>query len=768
MEELIIFKMYRATVLGLIRSRKDLPEEARAWLQLISCEDQSLVGKKVILCSKSRPSIRKHELVRLEGKLTKIRHRPAIEVRPHNIVPDFTSSSLQALRRMKIDMPEKSSLEELMKQKNTVRLADVIDEIELTSDEKASAYITQISAIQHLFDEANLELDFDKTAEIYDTLRFRAARNEQDVLDFIRDNPWVIVQIESIRYKTAEKLAKHLKRDTSKLAIYAFALSCIWNAARKGDCYIPFVNLYNMTRNLQKRYNIKLTFDEFKDLLISGKSTFGSRYGKACLCSSTKYAESVYADRLNCYEHNAEKEAEKDKRAVYTNSAFFSEKDAAKRLACHTVSQVEDLTPKVMPYIAGNLDPYQEQAIKTTLKNPFSIWAGHAGSGKTYASRLLAKAAKDAGIPIAILAPTAVAADRASSSLGIKGKTIHRYTGIKPEEDDLLMTTLNSEDENDTYVENITIVDEVSMCDITALAHLACIICPGTHLVLIGDPAQLPAVGPSGFFQQIIRNKPNGIPLCYLKSSHRSKDDICNFANIIRTEGKVINPESDRIKFVPGGIEEVILQAQGLKDKPLDDIMIMAPLREDTRELNAKLQILWNSAGELIEDTDFRVGDPVICFKNDYADGKDAYRHKNREIDIYNGYRGIITEQDEDNFWVRFTTPEGPVEVPYTKYEAKYWLELAYAVTVHKAQGGEAKYAILLVTEKMKKMGKAMFYTAVTRASEQLIIVGGKEDIHEAARKTSVPPRTKFLQRFEEKLSYQTFEEDDDVKVHWN
>jgi exodeoxyribonuclease V alpha subunit len=323
------------------------------------------------------------------------------------------------------------------------------------------------------------------------------------------------------------------------------------------------------------------------------------------------------------------------------------------------------------------------------------------------------------------------------------------------------------------------LVDEMSMCDIVVFCYLLNAVGPDGHLLLVLDPDQLPSIGPSGFMQQILRLNPYGIAICELGKVHRRKVAPGKFdlAESIRN-GKFPVEEilkDATITLDPDiSAEHIVNKVRELKDSgvSIGDIMVLCPGRSGVNgadTLTGQLQKLWNPDGAKIADTNYRVGDIVINVRNDYADLKkrrrawDKLRHPDRKDNIFNGYRGIIAPgANKGTVTVQYTTPSCPVSVPYTAEELRYWVEPAYALTVHKAQGGEAKH-VIFVLPGIKY--RAMLYTAATRRKETICLMGSVEHFTKSAEEKETPPLTKFVQRYLEILDIDMGEEPSDIWI---
>ncbi len=754
-------------------NRKGFPKNSCAWIQVLD-GDPSLEGTNLVLvCPDGRQEfIKKHfakrrALVRVYGAVDKIGRFPVLIAGSKDISAEFTSESVRLLLEKGFRFPADTL--KFFEEQETANLYTVVrrmldGEIPGVSPEVAvelasSLWYTEVSQLQQLFDDAGIGLDFDRTVQVYETLRHRADYHGTTVYGLIREIPWLVSQAEDVDFKAGVKLAEYLDLDNScQRAVYAAAVGRVWAEARRGESYATLRQVMGSIKPAEQTYcDGHHTRYELVSLLIKHKDRglFGAKAGQVAVETRT-LSEQVAIDRMRCRldagqdKEEAERMAEEDAKAIYPVRVFHAEKFAVERLAALASRVVSDLKKKIGPETLQGLDLTQRLAVSTALKHPLCLWVGAAGSGKTHAMRRLVAALKEIGLKAAVLAPTAAAADRAGAGLNVPCGTIHRFAGIGQSAKDLMAEGISP---GRLIEADFVIVDETSMCDIVAFAHLLGAVRDEVRLLLVGDPGQLPAVQASGFFQQIVRLRPERLPVVELTNNHRQGDALCDFARSIRG-GAFPEPDGRSIELVEELSSDAVieaverLRAEGHGAK---DICVLSPTRSGpmgTDMLQRLLRKIMNPpAGN---SPVFEPGDPVLCWRNDYSDSfrrgfLKAVRHPERAEDIYNGYRGRVLLADESEIWVEFETPSGTRKVPYTVDEAPHWLEWAYALTVHKMQGGEANCVVLVA---QSPADRALLYTAVTRAKERLILIGPRAFWEKAATKTSLPPRTKFTQRY--------------------
>lgn len=385
--------------------------------------------------------------------------------------------------------------------------------------------------------------------------------------------------------------------------------------------------------------------------------------------------------------------------------------------------------------------PHQEQAVRLAACRQVMLLTGGPGTGKTTSLRGVLALFQALGLETALTAPTGRAAKRLGELCGAEGSTIHR----------LLETRFDSATGQLTFAHNqedplrfdAVIVDETSMVDLPLMQALLSALRGDCRLVLVGDPEQLPSVGPGNLLSDLLRS--GRIPAVRLSEVFRQAAESA----IVRTahginQGTPPSWENKSKDFfflrrhdAPQTAETVVdLVARRLPDNmgiPADQIQVLSPTRKHTTgttNLNRLLQQVLNPPapekgerrfGEVI----FRSGDRVMQVKNNY-DVMWRDQEGGAGLGMFNGDIGRIQEIDEaGQLIVDF---DGKL-VEYTP-DMLSELELAYAVTVHKAQGSEYRAVVLAVLDGAPLlMTRGVLYTAVTRAKELFVLVGDESAV---------------------------------------
>ena len=390
--------------------------------------------------------------------------------------------------------------------------------------------------------------------------------------------------------------------------------------------------------------------------------------------------------------------------------------------------------------------PLQRKAVELAAEHGVLILTGGPGTGKTTTVRGIVSLFERMGLAIVLAAPTGRAAQRLGELTGREAQTIHRLLGMSWNEATHEVTFTKGEKE--PLEADAVIVDEMSMVDLPLFAALLRALRPGTRLVMVGDADQRPSVGAGNVFSDLIRS--GKVETVFLREVFRQAERSA----IIRNAHAVNAGEPPRLQNDQGdfyflcrrdaqrAVSTVVELCQSrLPEKmgiPVGDIQVLTPTRKGpagTENLNRLLQDALNPAkpgqpeirwGERI----FRPGDRVMQTRNDY----DILWEKEDGTvgsGVFNGDVGRIQAIDPAGEWLA---------ILYEDRKALYSLEmlseidLAYAQTVHKAQGSEYPCVVLCAMPSAPGlMVRGVLYTALTRARELLILVGDDAAVREMA-----------------------------------
>lgn len=439
---------------------------------------------------------------------------------------------------------------------------------------------------------------------------------------------------------------------------------------------------------------------------------------------------------------------------VYTSQAYYLELNTARMLQELNIvcaDQEEKLRQNVarMEKSSGIvLDEGQRQAVVQAVKNGLMILTGGPGTGKTTTINAMIRYFEGEGLEISLAAPTGRAAKRMKEATGHEASTIHRLlelSGMAEESSANIRFEKNAENPLEA---DVVIIDEMSMVDIYLMHALLSAIVPGTRLILVGDMHQLPSVGPGSVLKDMIRSE--AFPVVRLEKIFRQaqeSDIVVNAHRIQKGEQVVLDNHSRDFFFLQRNeiqvIQKVILtlvsrKLPGYVDARPQEIQVLTPMRKGplgVERLNEILQKYLNppSPEKAEKETSggiFREGDKVMQIKNNYQmEWEIRGRHGiavQKGMGVFNGDLGTISSI---NPFAELLTVEYE-EGRFAEYTFKQLdeLELAYAITIHKAQGSEYPAVVIpLLGGPRMLMTRNLLYTAVTRARKCVVLTGSAE-----------------------------------------
>ena len=407
--------------------------------------------------------------------------------------------------------------------------------------------------------------------------------------------------------------------------------------------------------------------------------------------------------------------------------------------------------------------PAQRQAVLLAAQSGAMLLTGGPGTGKTTIVRAMLRLFARQNQRFALAAPTGRAAKRLGEVTGEAASTIHRLLEFGPDPDTGRLRFMR--DVRRPLEADVVVVDETSMVDILLLSSLVTALKPETRLILVGDPDQLPPVGPGQAFEDCIaseaiatvrlteifrQGQESGIIMGAHSVNHGRmpalKNDFKDFFFLKRADAAAA------VATVVELCAERLPRSLGLDPS---QIQVLTPTRKGpcgTAALNAVLQAALNPPADgkpekLIGDVVFRLGDRVMQIRNNYnlirynvKDGVPARDGEDRSeagVGVFNGEIGVITGIDPRASLISIRLEEhadGEIWVDYP-FETLLELELAYALTVHKAQGSEYAAVVLAsMRGPAPLMTRRILYTAMTRARDWLIAVGDASVVAEMVR----------------------------------
>lgn len=380
------------------------------------------------------------------------------------------------------------------------------------------------------------------------------------------------------------------------------------------------------------------------------------------------------------------------------------------------------------------LNARQQEAVLRAFENPVSIITGGPGRGKTTIIRFIIAIQEelDRDAMILLCAPTGKARRRMYECTGYPALTIHKAVGLTGE-----AGAEEWDSQDSTIPDDLIISDEFSMVDMYLADKLFSSIKPGARLVMVGDKDQIESVGPGNVFKEMIDS--GVLPVTVLDECFRQEENSTINQNADKILANRLDLHfDDTFRFraaadaedAAAKIREIYEEELNRQGGNADVIQVLSPLRRESAAGSDALNLLLR---DVVNPK--RYGFPeIINGKNTYRQGDRVMQTKNND-EVSNGDTGEVLNIYQDGEKTKMRVDFGDQRImEYTDDE--YWpLSLAYAITVHKSQGSEYPVVILPMLPAFRRMlRRNIFYTAVTRAEEKIVIVGSKRAMAQAIR----------------------------------
>lgn len=549
-----------------------------------------------------------------------------------------------------------------------------------------------------------------------------------NAIEEIQANPYILVDlVNKVNFNQIDKMALDIGMEyNNEKRIRSGIKHALTLASNNGHCTVLYENLIKFANDL-----LGVKQEEIEDVLINMKAK----------------------KDLVIEERNGEE-------WVYLMPYYKAEKNIAEKLIqldeYKNIKQIDRFEKELDVFEKkSNIELSEEQleAIRAINDHNVCVITGGPGTGKTTIIRTIIDLYKHNEMKPVLCAPTGRAAKRMTETTGEEAKTLHRVLEIGSIVSDDTQN-INTDFQVAPIDADIIIVDEMSMVDVFLMNYLCKAIYNGTKLVLVGDIDQLPSVGPGNVLRDIIESDTittitlNKIFRQAAKSkivvnSHRTN----NGENFITKEEAKDNDYLEDFFFIDENnqskIRYQVISLSGERLKKYGDydffknIQIITPTKKGdlgTKELNHLLQETINPYSEdkkekKFGDSIFREGDRIMQIKNNY----DIYWEKRNPIyetgsGVFNGEFGTIKQinEQEKNIKIQFDDEK----VVWYQFNELEQIDLAYAITVHKAQGSEFDVVIMVVGQSAPMLlTRNLLYTGMTRAKKMLIIIGNKNTI---------------------------------------
>lgn len=581
-----------------------------------------------------------------------------------------------------------------------------------------------------LFHLTGLGISLSLSKKIYNIFR-------ENTLEVINENPYKLIKnVKGIGFLKADEIA--LKNNLDKNSPYRIESAILYVLTQKainfGHVYYPKEKL---TNEVSKLIGVETELIEpvYMNLLLSSEVVIDNSFEES----------NIYLDYL------------------YVSESYIASKLAKMALNddFKILFDIEKEIKEAIKSLSIKLSKIQIDAIKSCFEENISIITGGPGTGKTTIINTISKIYLDNGYNIFLCAPTGRAAKRIEETTGIEAKTIHRMLGYIPSSyDDIGHFEYNEDNPLDT---DVIIIDEMSMVDVVLFEKLLRGMKDNTRLVIVGDVDQLPSVGAGNVLRDLINSKKiKYTKLVDIFRQSESSNIIVNAHKINNGQEPILNEKNSDFFFLktetPAITRNVVVD---LISKRLPnaygydfskDIQILTQSRKGicgVFELNRLLQDILNPKTEttdelLVGNKLFRVNDKVMQTKNNYnlsffdSDGEENFG-------VYNGDMGHIIFIDKSSKKLTVEMDDKRV-IDYTLEDLDN-LELAYAITIHKSQGSEFKSVIIPMFDGYRLLQtRNLLYTAITRAKENIILVGDKNVMNNMIRNNTINSRYSNLE----------------------
>lgn len=528
-----------------------------------------------------------------------------------------------------------------------------------------------------------------------------------DAVQVITENPYRLARdIRGIGFLTADRVAEKLGiARTASIRVRAGISYALAEAMDDGHCGLPADKLEALTVKLIE-VPPELIEAALRLELDAGELVADTVEDRRCVFLAALYrAEQAIAERLG---------------AIASGPLPWPTIDVAK-----AITWVEGRT-------GLTLAESQCQAVRLALGSKALVITGGPGVGKTTLVNSILTVLRAKGVEVALCAPTGRAAKRLSESAGLEARTVHRLLEADPK------TGGFKRGKEHPLECDLLVIDEASMVDVLLMRSLLKALPDRAALLIVGDVDQLPSVGPGQVLADVIAS--SAVPVVRLTEIFRQAAT----SRVIVNAHRINKGQMPELEAVPGsdfffvdvpdpevGVSKLVAVVKqriparfGLD--PVRDVQVLCPMNRGgmgARALNGELQAALNPPGELRVERfgwTYGPGDKVMQVANNY------------ERDVFNGDLGVVSGIDAE---------EGELSVSFDGREVVYGfgeldeLVLAYATTIHKAQGSEYPAVVIpLATQHYAMLARNLLYTGVTRGKRLVVLVGQRRALAIAVR----------------------------------
>lgn len=583
----------------------------------------------------------------------------------------------------------------------------------------------------------------------------------EDLIDKIKENPYILINIKGIGFKKADEIAKSLGIDERS----EFRIMACLNYTLKefcdnnGNSSIDKYHLYKLLDESLGFNNEEMLYENSIVQMLANEELFTTKENRVAISMLYRAEKKILE--------------------------FFKRRKDERHLK-NIVSNIDDYLEKKEKTLGFNLSPEQKKAVKLINEDQNTLFLiGYAGTGKSTSSRAILELLEEiVGYDdIITIALSGIASQRISDTTGYESCTIQ--------------SLLVKHKEKDFFPYKVVLLDEASMVNSVTFYQIVSKISDDTIFIIVGDDGQLPAIGAGNILSDAINY--NLASICKLTKIYRQNENqaIAVIANDIR-QGKVPSYKEnyEDFKFIDVSIDNYYATKNSVSsndfasirvqnsDMILNNILnisasyierfyrliknkdiskaltlfqVITPMKNGTlgvENLNMQLQKLFNSSREQSVKTrlyEYKLSDKVIHIKNENMKCQTMSMYKSNSQDflerrVFNGQLGLIIKLDFDEKKCIVLYPNDDMVVFYDMDDLSSLLSLAYCLTIHKTQGMEYDNALIPMSFSHYIMHNTkLLYTAITRAKSMCYIVGEDDAFKGACKRIETTIRESVI-----------------------
>ena len=519
-----------------------------------------------------------------------------------------------------------------------------------------------------------------------------------DAIRLIKENPYRLAdEIHGVGFKTADQLAESLGVEKqSPQRASAGILYVLEGFSAEGHCAVPEAVLLKKASQLLEIDPVIIARALQAEIRMS-RVIADTIEGEVCL-----YLDKLYYTEVGLAKHIVR---------LHKGAPIWAEIDVAKALDW------------IKTRLNINLSPSQAQAVALALSHKITCITGGPGVGKTTVINSIIKVLLQKKLKLCLCAPTGRAAKRLSISTGLNASTIHRLLEFDPK------TYRFKRNEVSALEADLLVLDEASMVDVNLMHSLLSALPNHAALLIVGDVDQLPSVGPGAVLAALINSKI--IATARLTEIFRQAQHSQIIVNAHRiNQGLLPEPVppglssdfytiyADTPEQIQQKLNKIMLERlpKAYKVNPITEVQVLSPMNRGAlgvKALNLELQKWLNpnpSASVTKFGWTFSIGDKLIQSVNNY------------DKEVFNGDLGLVASINHDEAVLKLDFEGREVAYDFNELDE---LDLAYATSIHKAQGSEYPVVIIpLAMQHYSMLQRNLLYTGVTRGKKLVILLG--------------------------------------------